>query len=86
MSDDAPAQRTEGAEIISSKYLAFLRGCRRYREGGPKPENIWPDAEWETMLNMGQCEYLGYMTERGAQLMRQTKLREWAEGGGEFPV
>lgn len=76
------------ADIISTRMLAFERGRKAFKDGRPRPENRWTDAEWEpwfSELEPGQLEWLGWMAARAAQLLRQDKLREWAEEGGDLP-
>lgn len=77
------------SEVVSSQWLAFLRGRRMYNEGAPKPENRWSDEEWNGPLNDEQAEWLGYMVERGTAITKESRRREavrdYIERGIDLP-
>lgn len=77
------------SDVVSPKYLAFLRGRRLFKEGAPMPENRWLDEEWNGPLNDGQAEWLGYMVERGITIYRDMKhreaVRDYIESGIDLP-
>ncbi len=50
--------------VVSAKETAFWRGRRMFRNGEPRPQNKWTDAEWDQM-NDEQCIWLGWMFEKG---------------------
>jgi len=83
MSDSQQTRTT----IVPRQVLAFQRGAAAFR-AGRTVENRRMDAEWKAQfgeLADDQWEWLGFMVERGMEIMKATRVREWAEEGGLLP-
>jgi hypothetical protein len=71
------------AELIEvdSRWMAFLAGRKAFRDGAPKPVDEWTDDQWRGRCCEGQCRLLGWMLERAMMLIKQDRIRAWAEEG-----
>jgi hypothetical protein len=77
---------------VSERVIAFEHGRQMFRDNVFRPRDVWTDEEWAGPSTIGQCEYLGWMFERGKKLMAEYKERDrleawdrWANGDGPMP-
>ena len=70
------------AEIVSTLALAFCRGRADYRRGEACPAK---DFDENGPTNEKMALWLGWMVERGVEIMDAEELRRWAEEGEPLP-
>lgn len=76
----------------SDKWEAFERGRQLFRDDVFRPNISLSDEDWLGPCSVEQCEWLGWMMERGCKIMREIKREEsrqawkdWALGDGPMP-
>lgn len=76
----------------NAKWEAFERGRQMFRDAVFRPRVGLEDDEWSGPCTEAQCEWLGWMIERGLKLKTEwdkeemrSRLHDWAERGASLP-